>query len=270
MKAVLVLAAHSLRRSRALVVVMLLLLAGFEMLLVKAAGELQQSNMFSSFTSILPPFVREMFGDSLLIFMSYSGLVAFGYFHPVVIAALVGLVITLATEPAAEVETRFLDLVLARPVPRHAVVLRSALLVAVVPGAVVGSMIAGTLAGLRWLSPAGVDTPHTTLVAGLAANLWSVVLFAGGLALAAASMVRRRSTAAGISAAVLVAAFLLDYLGRIWKPAGRLSWLSPFHYYDAMGQVMGHPLPAAHLAVLVGGAMVGFAVALVVFSRRDV
>jgi hypothetical protein len=269
MSQTLTLARHSLHRSRALLLVMTAVLVGFEVLLVFAADTLQESGTFSSFAAILPPFVRQVFGDSVLVFMSYTGLVAFGYFHPMIVAALVALVIGLATEPVADVETRFLDVVLARPVRRSAVVTRSVLLIVLGSAAVIAAWAAATLAAMRWMAPPRGGVPSSALVGALAVNLWAVLLCVGGVALAVAAAARRRSAAAAAVGLVMLALFLIDYLARIWKPATLVARVSPFHYYDAMAMVMGRPLPIGHLAVLGAAATGAVFVAYVLFSRRD-
>ncbi len=269
MKDVVALARHSLRRMRLLLLVMLVVLAGFQLLLNVAGSELQRSNTFSNFAAMMPPFIRQMFGDSLFVFMSYTGLVAFGYFHPMVIAALVGLAIAIGTEPAAEIETRFLDLVLSRPVSRPAVVARSVLLMLLAPALIIAAMVLATTLGLRWLVPVGVPAPRTHLFVSLATNLWAVVACAGALALVCAAVPRRRSTAVGVVSVYLLVAFLVDYLSRFWKPATHVSWLSPFHYFDATAMVMGRALPWSHVAVLLSTAFAAVACAFVIFSRRD-
>lgn len=269
MNAVVTLARHSLARSRSLLVVLAAVLAAFELLLVVAADTLQQSGTFGSFAALMPPFMRQVFGDSLIVFMSFAGVVCFGYFHPMVVAALAAFVIMLATEPVAEIESRFLDVVLARPLARSAVIGRSVLLVTLLPAGVVVVMVVATAFGLHALTPKATAAPATRLILSLAANLWALLLCVGGLALAAGAAARRRSTAAGIVGIATLALFFVDYLARIWKPAASIVWLSPFHYYDAMAMVMGGPLPVAHLAVLAGCGLAGIALAFVLFSRRD-
>lgn len=268
MNGTLALARHSLRRSRALVVVLVVILAAFEVLLVIAANTLQESGTFTSFVSAMPPFFRQIFGDSLLVFMSFAGIVCFGYFHPMLVAALVAFVIATATEPVAEIENRFVDVVLARPVPRAAVIARSVLLIVGLPAIAIGTMLVATLLSLRWLAPPDVGV-SAVLIASLAVNLWVLVECIGGASLAVAAASHRRATAAGIVGIATLALFFIDYLARIWKPAASIARLSPFHYYDAMAMVMGKPLPAAHVEVLGITAVVGIGLAFALFSRRD-
>src|SRR5439155_1680772 len=81
---------------------------------------------------------------AMLAFMSFSGVVALGYFHPIVLASLVGVAIATGTEPAAEVESRFADLTLARPMARHEVITRSVVLLVVTIAALLAVMTAAT------------------------------------------------------------------------------------------------------------------------------
>src|SRR5262249_10488417 len=109
-----VLAVHSVRRMRAVLIGVAIVLGGFQFLLTQVAVFLLRRGGFGLISSFIPDFMQNMAGPSMLAFMSFQGVVAFGYFHPMVIATHVGLAIAVATEPAAEVETRFADLTLAR------------------------------------------------------------------------------------------------------------------------------------------------------------
>ena len=81
---------------------------------------------------------------------------------------------------------------------------------------------------------------------------------------------KRRSVAGTVAGLLALATYLLDYVGRLWQPAERVAWLSPFRYYTPFDLVMGTPLPAKNLAVLGGIAVAGFAAAYVAFARRDI
>src|SRR4051794_13579916 len=114
MRRSLILARHSFRRMQSIVVGVAIVLAGFQFLLTQVAVFLMRTQAFALLTSLIPPYIRTMAGPSMVAFMSFGGVVSLGYFHPIVLASLLGLAIAIATEPAAEVETRFADLTLAR------------------------------------------------------------------------------------------------------------------------------------------------------------
>ncbi len=270
MSAAAILAIHSFKRVQALVTVMGLLLAGFQILLAIAAAALDRSNSFGQIAALMPDFVRHMFGPSLLAALTYSGVVCLGYFHVVVMAALVGLCIALATESASELETRFLDLVLSRPVSRIVVITRTVVLLFACTAFVLGLMMLGTWMGISWNPPREAPRPSARLIGALALNLGALMLCWGGLALAIGSISRRRGVAGSIAGLLALACFLLDVVARVWKPAEAIAWLSPFRYFDPFSLVLGRALPAHHLVVLAGVGAAGIALAYVFFSRRDV
>ena len=89
-------------------------LAAFQVLLALAAAGTAAAGDVRAAREPDPGFVRELFGTALVSMMSFSGIMALGYYHVAIVAVLVGLVVAIATEPAGEVETGFADLVLAR------------------------------------------------------------------------------------------------------------------------------------------------------------
>ena len=245
-------------------------LALFQVLLAMAAAELQRQRTFEQLASLVPGFVRELVGTALVSMMSFSGIMALGYYHVAIVAVLVGLVVAVATEPAAEVETGFADLVLAQAVSREAVMARSVVLVLLCPAIVIAAMTAGTFAGMWLAGPAAVARPPARLVWKLAVGLWSVLVCWGGVSLVVGALSRRRAVAAGIAGGAAAALMLIDYLSRVWKPIRGIARLSPFHYYNPLDLVMGKPLPLGDIGILLGTAACAVAIAFALFRRRDI
>jgi len=264
-----VLAMQSLRRLRAVIVGIGLILAAFQFLLTQVAVFLQRSQAFGMLSSLVPEFIRSLAGPGMLAFMSFTGVVSLGYFHPIVLAALLGLTISIATEPAAEVETRFVDLTLARPVARTQLIARTVIVLVVSGAFVLGMMAAGTWTGLACCTPSNAPRPSPAIVRSLALNLAGVAWCWGGIALAIAVSARRRAVAGGWSGLAALAAYLVDYLGRVWDPARGVSRLSPFHYFEPMSVITGGRLSGTNVATLLAIGLVGAIASAVIFSRRD-
>ena len=104
----------------------------------------------------------------------------------------------------------------------------------------------------------------------LGANLWSLVVCWGAIALLIATFCRRRAVATATSGLLALLAFLLDYVARFWKPAGSVGWLSPFQYYSGMDLVMGRELAVRHSSILLAIAAVVWAGAYLAIRRRDI
>ncbi|MBZ5635038.1 MAG: hypothetical protein LAO55_18100 [Acidobacteriia bacterium] len=262
--------AYSLRRARALILTTGLLLGALQLVLIFVAGALQSSGSFDQLSAIIPPFARELLGPSVTIVMSFGGIVCMGYFELAVMGALIAVAVTLATTPTSEVETGFMDLILARPLARHWVITRTVALTTFVTAAMVALMVGGTWAGLRMFAPAGVAWPAATLINSLAVNLGMLTLCWGGVAMAIGAASTRRSVAGGAAGLLALGTFLLDYVARLWQPAEKVAWISPFRYYNPFDLITGIALPYRNLVVLGAIALAGFVAAYVLFARRDI
>ena len=270
MRSAALLFAYSLKRARTLVITTGLLLAALQLVLIFVAGELHSSGAFDQLSALLPPFARELLGPSFAVVMSFDGVVCLGYFELAVMGALIALAVTLATTPASEVENGFMDLILARPLARHWIITRTIALTTAVPAILLALMVAGTWTGLKMFAPPGVPWPSPALINSLAINLGMLTLCWGGVAMAIGAASSRRSVAGGAAGLLALGTFLLDYVARLWQPAEKIAWLSPFRYYNPFELIMGNPLPWKNLAVLGAVAAAGFAAAYVLFARRDV
>jgi ABC-2 type transport system permease protein len=270
MNGLFLLLAHSLKRARSLVLTMGILLGAFQVLLVAVARSIQRSGGFQQLSDLLPPFARELMGPSLVSIMSFAGIVSVGYFHLAVMGSLVGLSIALATTPASEVETGFMDLILSRPLPRHWIITRTIAAVILSVGLVLGLMMLGTWIGLETLAPRSIAWPSSRLIRSLALNLALLMLCWSAVALAIGAAARRRGVAGALAGVLALAMFLLDYTGRLWRPAESVAWLSPFRYYSPFDMVMGGRLPLRNVVTLVGITVAASVAAYILFSRRDI
>jgi ABC-2 type transport system permease protein len=265
-----VLIAHSLKRVRTLVLVMSFVLAVFQVFIIVIARTIEESNIFEQMLAIIPPFIRQMMGPSFSSVMTFRGMVSLGYFHLAIMSSLIGLAIAIATMPTSEVEIGFMDLILARPVTRHRIITRTIVILIACEGFVLAMMMAGTWIGLSALAPKRASLPGADLIFSLAANLGLLALSWGGIAMAIGAASRRRAVAGSITGFLALVTFLLDYITRAWEPAEAVAWLSPFRYYDPLNMVTGQPIQPRNLLVLAAIAITGFAVAYLVFSRRDI
>lgn len=269
--ATLILLRHSLHRARTLVLGIAFVLSGFQLVLTAVAASLQRTNAFGPLAAMLPEFFRQFVGPSTLAMLSFAGIVSAGYFHPIVIASILALVVALATEPAAEIDAGFADLVLSRPVPRQSVVSRSVLAIALSTAFVLAAMLTGTRLGLHLLAPAyGRVWPSAQLLLSLVTSLGALAWCWAGVAMAIAVCASRRGVAGAATGVLALTAFLVDYVGRAWPAARTWARLSPFHYFSPLELVMGTPLHAAHLAVLLAAGCAGIAASYILFARRDI
>jgi ABC-2 type transport system permease protein len=247
----------------------IVLLAGFQIVLAAQAASIEATRSFERLVEFVPAFLQRGLGSQALLLASFKGTLAFGYFHPVVAVLVSVLAMYMATEPAHDVESGLVDLVLARPVPRHRVITRSLLLSLGVVAAAVLMMAGGTWIGLHVFASSLSDWPTAGLIAKLALNLAAVASCFAGIALAIAAGAKRWSTAFATAGLLAVMAYLLDFLAIGWPPARTLSWISPYHYYPALPIVAGTAAPWKSVAILSSATAAFTALAYWRFQRRD-
>lgn len=266
MNSVLVLVRHSLRRRRGFLSAIVSILFLFQFLLIGVGRELHKSGMFAQIGNFLPDFMQSF---ASLGAMSFRGMVSFGYSHPIVEIFLIAMAIGIAAESATEIETKFVDVLMARPVRRIASINRSVIVLLLCTIATVGSMLIGTFVGVHFLTPEGADAPAPRLIATLAMNLTCLVLAWGAIALVIASMSKRQSTVTSTCGLLAFVMFVIDYVGRIWNKLDPVALLSPFHYYSPFQLLGGAALRWADVFVLIGIFVAGAVAANVIYARRD-
>lgn len=263
------LARRSLVQGRFVALGALIILTSLQIVIVGQAAAIEQTRGFSRMAEFVPAFLQRGLGSKSLLLATFQGTVAFGYFHPVVAVLISVLAIYFATEPAHEVESRLVDLTLARPVPRRAVITRALVLAVVLVLVAVVLMAAGTRTGLLLFADPSFARPSPRSTFLLLAHLAAVAICFASFALAVAAGASRWVTAFGIAAFAVVILYLVDFLAIGWPFMRVVSWISPFHYYPALGILAGDASPALDLTVLLSAAAVFVVVAYVRFNRRD-
>jgi len=264
------LVARSLARGARVFAAVALILSGFQVILVLVATTFQETRSFQLLTGLMPMSVQQTFGPGALMLASFAGMVTFGYFHPIVVLAVIQVGVYAATEPAGEVEWGLFDLELARPVRRSAIVARSLVVALGVTTATVVAMAAGTWGGLSVFAPEGAKWPDPQRVVSLAAHLLLLSWVFAAAGLAAGAFARRRGSAFGAVLVVTVFLYLTNLIADAWKPAAALRPYTPFHYYPGFAVANG-TAPVAHdLGVLATVTAVLIVVAFWRFERRDV
>jgi beta-exotoxin I transport system permease protein len=166
---------------------------------------------------------------------------------------------------ASEEEKGTLDLLLSNPVSRRRVVLEKL-------GALVLELLA--LGIVLWL--ALVIGSHAAAMKVSAAHLGAAAAAAvllgvayGTIALLIGAASGKRGLAAGLTAALAVAAYVVNSLAPLVSDLEPLQKLSPVYHY-AVSDPLRNGLEPQHVVVLVGIATVAAALAVAAFDRRHI
>jgi ABC-2 type transport system permease protein len=194
----------------------------------------------------------------------YLGSTTFGLLGPaliIVMAAALG-----ASAIAGDEESGRLDLTLAHPVSRWAVVVQrfAALIVAMV---LVCAVL--TVALLAISGPAQLDQIGPLNLAGGGLHLALLGVAFGALALAVGAATGRRSPVYAVVAIVAVVGFFGNNLGPSVEGLAWLRDISPFHYYSG-GVPLRNGVQLADVAVLVAASIILVIGGGLRFDRRDI
>lgn len=257
---------HSLRRRRGLLVGISLMLIVFQCFMILTARNYEQTGGFRAMAALMPQFMSQL---TNMMAATFTGFVLFGYSHPIVQLFLVAMAISIGTEPVAEIETKFVDLMMSRPLRRTTVITRTLIVLLVSTVIAVGTLLAATFAWLWLLAPPAARLPQPRVIVSLAVNLALLVVAWGGIALGLASFAKRRATAAAACGFLAFATFVLDYAGKFWKAVEPASRISPFHYFDSFTMIGGRTLATIDVVALTVMFAASAVIAAVVYAWRD-
>jgi ABC-type transport system involved in multi-copper enzyme maturation permease subunit len=260
---------RSVAHTRGVLIGVAALLAAFQVALVFQAASFDEQQAFDVLARMVPGFVQRWMGDTMFTLASFSGVIAFGYFHPVVVLVVSMATAFLASDPAADVEAGYMDLLLARPVARHWIVTRSAVLMVLCPTVLVVLMMISTWTTMALVAPGSASGPSLPTILTLSAHLVAVAWCFGALSLALATAARRRGSAFAPAAIAAVALYLVNVLAASWAPARAADILSPFHYYQGSRILAGLADTSRDLLVLGSAGAVLVALSYWRFATRD-
>lgn len=256
----------SLGRAKTLCLGLTIILVVLQLSIIAAATSFADGDNFGRLADVVPTFIMQVMGPALT---SFRGMVLFAYVDPLIIMMIVQFAIYLASEPAGDVESNLVDLILARPLPRHWIVSRSLAVMMLGTVIVMGAMFTTTWLGLWWLAPRDVRWPDAPTTLNLGAHVTLIAWCFGSATLAASGWARRRGGVVIAVGIVAVAAYLVDFLETIWEPVRPLARFSPFNYYPANGIMADTTAGTRSLAILSAITLAGILLAYWRFPRRD-
>jgi hypothetical protein len=241
--------------------------AGMEWMIVWTLAEMNFGpDLLPLLQALIPPRFHDMFFSQNPI-LSFPGFVTLGFSHPMVLVAVTAFQIVVGSLVAAERESGFLDLILARAVFRSSYFVTMLLLIVIGAITLPLSVVGGTAVGLALVEhPDEVPWYHYIPAA---VTMSALLLAIGGIALLLAAGARRRGPAAAWAAGLMLALFVLESLADQSDIVARFRWISLFHYYKPAIAAVGSGLRMDHLLLFLGVFVLSTFLAHRVFRRQD-
>jgi ABC-2 type transport system permease protein len=307
-----------LRDVRVPLIVVMLLLGGFQCLWVKVSQRTvtEISPVFSTLAARAGTnqkaiegvifggpgkIAQTILGGESVHFERAMDVISIGYVHPLMqIIFGIWAIGRASSAIAGEIDRGTMELLLAQPIPRWSVVLSHLAVDAIVIPLLCLSLSGGTILGCRLVGPFTANTaalqvfPFPVQVDeslfqvdpwAFGPGLWNVggLLFAiSGVTIALSAAGRFRGRVVGLAVVIFLVQFLVNVVGQLWDAVARLRPFTVFFYYQPQQIVLndrwtvspalawgGGPEAANVLMVLFAVGAVGYALALGVFTRRD-
>ncbi|GEM_PF-4146695 len=214
----------------------------------------------------LPSFMQSMFGGGEIGLNELASWIVIGFNHPVVVGIYGVFAVMVGTDAVAgEVTARTADHLFSTPLRRSQIVGTNALFLLF--GCLVLSL--GVFLGL-FLGQLVVDVELAMLqVFYVCLNASLVYAAAGAVSLTVSTWATQAGRAAGISASILTAMFLVHYLADFWSVLASLQPLSIFAYFDPEGILTRNTSILTDAAVLLAASLLLIAIAQWRVNRID-
>lgn len=243
-------------------------LFGISAIIVYTCKALGGAAVIAEFFELIPDGMKAILHAQGGFAVDAEGYLAADYrISPYLVAISAFVIASTSGAVAREIERGTVLMLLAAPVARWRFLAAKvgALLVGIIVLAV--SALAGTWWGVALTGVEGVSMATFALIQV------TTVAFAfsiGGIGLLVSSVTSDGGQAMGITTAIVVAMFFVDFLSLLWAPAEFLGPLAVFHYYDPLGVSVADALPVSDVLVLFAVGLVGTAAAFLAFMRRDI
>ena len=239
--------------------------AAFEFVITRIAPLPGQSGFIDGVIALLPPDISQMAYEQFQM-GSAVGVLAFGYLHPFFLALCSAWVIRVgAGALAGEIGRGTMEILASRPVPRWTLVAAAAMAIGVGLAVIAAAAFAASAFGVRLRPELEVPSEEMWRVPFMA---WMLFMAWGSVTLAVSATRREAGTTIAWVSGLIVTAFVVEFLGRVWTPVSWAKPLSLFAYYHPQYTIF-NPLKLFEPLVLGAVAVAGIALAVMLIQRRD-
>lgn len=224
-------------------------------------------NILNQLWESYPDSIRKAFGGENLTFSTFDGFLSVEYFNQMWVVVMTAFSVSIATGAIAlEIEKGTMELLLAQPVSRRAVLVTRHIFFEL------GTLflIAATILPIAIGAPLVTDNFNFT---GLLAFIVPAFLFfsaIGSLTFFFSTVFNTRGVAIFVSLGIIIFSYALDILAKLNDTISHVHFLSIFYYWDPYRYLHNVDFAWVDLAVLLGIMLVSTAAAVVRFERRDV
>ncbi len=241
------------------------------------------SNKLEGIFNLLPEIVEPLLPVSFTQMATSAGRIAIAYDDPIVLLLVTVWGIARGSDAVAgELNRGTMEMLLAQPVTRLGVLGSQAGMTLVGAAILALTALAGTTTGLATITLETAVSPRTFVPAAL--NLFAMTVFLAGLSTMVSSASSLRARTIGIVGAFYAVSMVVKIVSRMVPSFSWLTYVTFFTPFepqllvadleqawsfwalDGSDQILGG---LGYDSILIGLGLIGYAIAAIVFSRRD-
>jgi len=233
-----------------------------------------QPGMITAILDFLPSFVETLLGVPLAKLATVAGRISVLYVHVVTLLVCLGWAVGRGSDVVSgEISRGTMDLLATLPVRRYWVVVSSAAVTGLGAAVLAVSIWAGSLLGMRIVTlPESVPPLH--FLPGVL-NLFSMTFCLAGITALISSWDRSRWRTVLVAGGFFAVSSVVKMIARLWAPGAWLKYLSFLTAFEPQKLILLDPEVTRTMAwwydgTLLGLGLVAYALAAIVFSRRDI
>jgi len=224
--------------------------------------------------SFLPDFVQDLVGVPLDQLVTPLGRISFLYLHLITLLVCLGWAIARGSAAVSgEIARGTYELILTLPIRRVSVLFAVAVVAAVGAALLAASLWLGNWIGLATVPLEGGPVAARDFLPG-AVNLFCMTVCFTGVTALFSSFDRDRWRTMWLAGGFFILSAILDMVSSLWEPGTWLGYLSFLTLFDPQALILGGEEVAGtalrNNLVLICVGLAAYAIAAVVFSRRDI
>lgn len=230
--------------------------------------------MITAILDYLPSFVEPLIGVPLAKLATATGRISVLYVHLVTLLVCLGWAIGRGSDVVSgEISRGTMDLLATLPVRRWWIVVASGAVTALGAAVLALSIWAGCVLGVKTVTLSDPVAPGQFFPGVL--NLFSMTFCLAGLTALASACDRSRWRTILLTGGFFAVSSVVKMIARLWAPGAWLKYLSFLTAFEPQKLILLDPHVTRPMAWQYNGALIGiglaaYALAAIVFSRRDI
>ncbi|MCF8302868.1 MAG: ABC transporter permease [Bacteroidales bacterium] len=217
----------------------------------------------------MPPPMRAFLDQSFFSLLTFNGAAAFGFNHPLVLALLAIIAISIPVRHISrEIENGTLEMLLSHPFSRKRLVLKLWTSSVFILGIIILVSFFGSIAAIEIFHELSNEVFIKILI--IAFNLWLLFILIMSYTLFIASVSRGGGFSGSLSAMITFIFYLLFFLGELWVVMKPTLPFNIFNYFQPQKIMLGQADYWRDGGVLLATGAIMLIITLFKFQRRDI